>query len=396
MEQLVVKLLEVVGPKPPQSDPTKRWEDVAFDVAPVAVVGAFGEYDALGRQPPRGEVRPQGESAHLVVAALQDRGEVSSEAFSICTIRPGRVPLPPLAPRRRIDAFVDHGVPAIALACHVALHRLLLLPAHAGREPGRRIGRRPGMWVIPPCGTTKTSDRGRLHQSELSVEVAASCVDRSQLRRRSGRFGRSDAEDLDGHVAIDPIGHGNEDVGPPPAGDQGIDLVVIQEHVSGRDQDGPTVDIPTPRRTPAAAVPAVPGQREDSCPGDDAAVRPSNPWWRREPSIASATDKTSKRKVLSVPGKFVIKKGTTGKFRFNLLASNGQVVATSEAYGSKAAAMGGVRSVQKLAADATIEDQTTKEWSDAEAARKATASAKKVAAAAKPKAARKSVTRKTG
>lgn len=97
-----------------------------------------------------------------------------------------------------------------------------------------------------------------------------------------------------------------------------------------------------------------------------------------------------------MPGKFVIKKGTTGKFRFNLLASNGQVVATSEAYGSKAAAMGGVRSVQKLAADASIEDQTTKEWSAAEAARKATASAKKLAAAAKPKAAKKSSTRKSG
>ena len=97
-----------------------------------------------------------------------------------------------------------------------------------------------------------------------------------------------------------------------------------------------------------------------------------------------------------MPGKFVLKKGTTGKFRFNLLSTNGQVVATSEAYNSKASAMGGVRSGQKLAADATIEDQTTKEWSAAEAARKATASAKKLAAAAKPKAAKRSATRKSG
>ena len=63
-----------------------------------------------------------------------------------------------------------------------------------------------------------------------------------------------------------------------------------------------------------------------------------------------------------MPGKFVVKKGTTGKFRFNLLSTNGQVVATSEAYNSKASAMGGIRSVKKLAADAAIEDQTTKEW----------------------------------
>ena len=96
-----------------------------------------------------------------------------------------------------------------------------------------------------------------------------------------------------------------------------------------------------------------------------------------------------------MPGKFVIKKGATGKFRFNLLATNGQVVATSEAYGSKAAAMGGIRSVQNLAAEATIEDQTTKEWSVAEAARKAAASATKVTAAAKTKAAKKSSIRKS-
>ena len=80
-----------------------------------------------------------------------------------------------------------------------------------------------------------------------------------------------------------------------------------------------------------------------------------------------------------MPGKFVVKKGTTGKFRFNLVSTNGQVVATSEAYNSKAAAMGGIRSVRSLAADAAIEDQTTKEWAAAESARKAAASVKKAA-----------------
>ncbi len=78
-----------------------------------------------------------------------------------------------------------------------------------------------------------------------------------------------------------------------------------------------------------------------------------------------------------MPGKFVVKKGTTGKFRFNLLSTNGQVVATSEAYNAKASAMGGVRAVKKLAAEAAIEDQTTKEWAAAEAARKAAAPVKK-------------------
>jgi uncharacterized protein len=37
--------------------------------------------------------------------------------------------------------------------------------------------------------------------------------------------------------------------------------------------------------------------------------------------------------------KFVLKKGSTGKFRFNLVAPNGQVIAISEAYESKASAI---------------------------------------------------------
>lgn len=78
-----------------------------------------------------------------------------------------------------------------------------------------------------------------------------------------------------------------------------------------------------------------------------------------------------------MPGKFVVKKGTTGKFRFNLLSTNGQVVATSEAYNSKASAMGGIRAVRSLAAEAAVEDQTTKEWAAAEAARKAAGPVKK-------------------
>jgi uncharacterized protein YegP (UPF0339 family) len=37
--------------------------------------------------------------------------------------------------------------------------------------------------------------------------------------------------------------------------------------------------------------------------------------------------------------KFVLKKGSTGKYRFNLVATNGQIIATSEAYESKASAL---------------------------------------------------------
>jgi len=59
-----------------------------------------------------------------------------------------------------------------------------------------------------------------------------------------------------------------------------------------------------------------------------------------------------------MPGKFVIKKGPTGKFRFSLVSTNGQIVASSQAYENKSAAMRGVASVQKLAAGARIVDTT--------------------------------------
>jgi uncharacterized protein len=58
--------------------------------------------------------------------------------------------------------------------------------------------------------------------------------------------------------------------------------------------------------------------------------------------------------------KFVLKKGSTGKFRFNLVATNGQVIATSEAYESKASAINGIESVKRNAPNAEIDDQTDK------------------------------------
>jgi uncharacterized protein len=57
-------------------------------------------------------------------------------------------------------------------------------------------------------------------------------------------------------------------------------------------------------------------------------------------------------------GKFVVKKGSSGKFHFNLVASNGQVIASSEKYETKTSAMNGIESVKRHAADAEIDDQT--------------------------------------
>ena len=56
-------------------------------------------------------------------------------------------------------------------------------------------------------------------------------------------------------------------------------------------------------------------------------------------------------------GKFVIKEVATG-YKFNLLATNGQVIATSEVYESLAACHNGVESVMKNAPVANVADLT--------------------------------------
>ncbi len=56
-------------------------------------------------------------------------------------------------------------------------------------------------------------------------------------------------------------------------------------------------------------------------------------------------------------GKFVIKKTNTG-VKFDLKATNGQVIATSEVYNSMDACKKGIASVAKNAPIAAVEDQT--------------------------------------
>ena len=50
-------------------------------------------------------------------------------------------------------------------------------------------------------------------------------------------------------------------------------------------------------------------------------------------------------------GKFEIKKGTSGKYRFNLKAGNGQIILSSESYETKQGAEKGIESVRKNAPD---------------------------------------------
>ena len=56
-------------------------------------------------------------------------------------------------------------------------------------------------------------------------------------------------------------------------------------------------------------------------------------------------------------GKFVVSKAKTG-YKFNLKASNGQVIATSEIYDSESGCKSGIESVKKNAPIAPVEDQT--------------------------------------
>jgi uncharacterized protein len=59
-----------------------------------------------------------------------------------------------------------------------------------------------------------------------------------------------------------------------------------------------------------------------------------------------------------MPAKFVLIRNSKGQFHFNLLATNGRVIASSESYNTRAAAMNGIESIRKNAADARFDDQT--------------------------------------
>ena len=55
---------------------------------------------------------------------------------------------------------------------------------------------------------------------------------------------------------------------------------------------------------------------------------------------------------------FELYKDAAGKFRFRLKAANGETIAASEAYESKAGAKNGIESVKKNAPLASVKDKT--------------------------------------
>lgn len=66
----------------------------------------------------------------------------------------------------------------------------------------------------------------------------------------------------------------------------------------------------------------------------------------------------SVRKNAQEDGRFERKDSSNGKYYFNLKATNGQIIGSSEMYESAASRENGIESVKKNAPDAVVEDQT--------------------------------------
>lgn len=66
----------------------------------------------------------------------------------------------------------------------------------------------------------------------------------------------------------------------------------------------------------------------------------------------------SVKKNSQIPDRFVKKTTASGKFRFNLTASNGQTVGASQNYASESGCNNGIKSVANCAPGASTDDQS--------------------------------------
>lgn len=78
--------------------------------------------------------------------------------------------------------------------------------------------------------------------------------------------------------------------------------------------------------------------------------------YKRKPSCMNGIE--SVRKNSQNDARFERKETKSGKAMFNLKASNGQVIGTSESYESVSARENGIKSVAKNAPDAKVDDQS--------------------------------------
>jgi uncharacterized protein YegP (UPF0339 family) len=73
--------------------------------------------------------------------------------------------------------------------------------------------------------------------------------------------------------------------------------------------------------------------------------------------VATCADYAAANGGTGTAMKFVVKKSSNGEYRFNMVASNGQTVATSEGYKEKRSALATIESIKKNAAAAATDDQ---------------------------------------
>ena len=78
---------------------------------------------------------------------------------------------------------------------------------------------------------------------------------------------------------------------------------------------------------------------------------------RRNAPAANLEDQTAANYETVSNPKFELYEDKGGEFRFRLKARNGQIIAVSEGYTTKAACENGIESVRKNASEATIEEE---------------------------------------
>ena len=89
---------------------------------------------------------------------------------------------------------------------------------------------------------------------------------------------------------------------------------------------------------------------KDACLNGVASVKKNAP-------VAGVEDQTAEGFEAVKHPKFEMYKDKAGEFRFRLKATNGQIIAVSEGYTTKASCENGIASVQKNAPEAEVEEE---------------------------------------
>lgn len=78
---------------------------------------------------------------------------------------------------------------------------------------------------------------------------------------------------------------------------------------------------------------------------------------RKNAPMAGVENQTQMEHPVLPHPKFELYEDKSGQFRFRLKARNGQIIAVSEGYASKAGCLGGIDSVKRNAADAEVTEE---------------------------------------